>query len=173
MTNIRRYYVPNAIVFITSITQNRFPLFSIKRNIGILNLTVENVKQIHPFEIMAYVLLPDHFHWLLRLSEGDDDFSKILKSVKGNFTANYKKANHIIDPVSLWQKRFWDHVIRDEQDLKNHMDYIHWNPVKHGCVDAPEKWIHSSYPQWLEFGIYESGWGINKEPENINKMRFE
>ena len=96
-----------------------------------------------------------------------------MHSIKRNFTLNYKKTHQIITPLNIWQKRFWDHIIRNEQDLENHLDYIHWNPVKHGFVNKPEDWTNPTYRNWLNKGFYDVGWGWNNEPDNINKMDFE
>lgn len=74
--------------------------------------------------------------------------------------------------MRLWQERFWEHVIRNEKDLTNHYDYIHFNPVKHGLVNAPEDYSWSSYSYWLERGYYEVGWG-HVSPKNIINMDFE
>lgn len=81
--------------------------------------------------------IPDHFHIILTLENGEKDFSKILQLIKGRFTVDYKRFHHINENISLWQRRFWEHVIRNEQDFKNHSDYIRWNPVKHGLTNGP------------------------------------
>jgi putative transposase len=173
MSNLRRYYVPNAMVFITAVTNNRTPIFQDFRNIQILFTTLENVELLHPYTLVAYVVLPDHIHIIIQMVEGQNNFSTIMKSIKGNYTANYKKAHNIQNSLVLWQKRFWDHVIRDEEDLKSHLDYIHWNPVKHKYVDTPQKWQYSSLTKWIDEGVYCSTWGLNGEPEVIQKMDFE
>jgi len=173
MPNFRRYYVPNAIVFITGVTRDRFPYFEAEDNVNLLFETMRRVQTIHPFRLLAYVILPDHFHWLMRVDDASGNFSRVLHSVKRNYTLNYKKARGITTPFNLWQERFWDHIIRDERDLHNHFDYIHWNPVKHGCVQRPEDWRHSTFRHWLERGYYEPGWGYGGEPVNITDMSFE
>ena len=142
-------------------------------NIDLFLETIRKVMDIHPFRLFAYVILPDHFHWLMKVDPPVDDFSKIMHSIKRNFTLNYKKTHDIITPLNIWQKRFWDHIIRNEQDLENHLDYIHWNPVKHGFVNKPEDWTNPTYRNWLNKGFYDVGWGWNNEPDNINKMDFE
>lgn len=173
MANIRRYYLPDSIVFITSVTKNRNQIFLNKQNQEILNLTIENAKRIHSFEIIANVLLPEHFHWLMKITDSQDNFSNVIKCIKGNFTANFKKFNIISGQLSLWQPKFWDHVIRNEKDLKNHLDYIHWNPVKHGHVNNPGKWENTSLQRWITEGVYPIDWGVFDEPQNIRNMDFE
>jgi putative transposase len=173
MSNLRRYYVTNATIFITAVTNYRIPIFKDPDNIQILFTTFKNVVLLHPYELFAYVVLPDHIHLIIQLIKGQENFSTIMKSIKGNFTVNYKKAHYIQNNLVLWQKRFWDHIIRDENDLQKHLDYIHWNPVKHRYADTPLKWEQSSFPKWIERGVYDSTWGIGGEPEMIQKMDFE
>jgi len=171
MSRFRRYYVPNAIVFITAVTRNRIPYLGSGYDLNLFWDTVRSVKDIHPFHLLAYVVLPDHFHWLMQVAGGD--FSPVLHSIKRNFTLDFKKAHGIVEPLHLWQARFWDHVIRDEDDLNNHMDYIHWNPVKHGHVQKPEEWAQSSYRYWLKRGYYELGWGWGDQPDNLTGIDSE
>ena len=173
MPDYRRYYQPNSFVFITSVTANRFPFFNRVGNISLFFNTLLNVQKYYSFELFAYVLMPDHFHWILKLPENFFNFSKIIQSFKRNFTLNYKFANHIQYPFIFWQKRFWDHVIRDERDLQNHVDYIHWNSVKHKVVEFPSQYAFSSFRQFIEKGFYPESWGNNGEPGNIGLMNFE
>jgi putative transposase len=81
--------------------------------------------------------------------DDDGNYSEIIQSFKRNFTLNYKKVKRIQNRFSAWQRKFWDHVIRDEEDLNRHVNYIHWNAVKHGFAESPEDWEQSSYRQWL------------------------
>jgi putative transposase len=142
--NYRRFYVPDALVFITAVTRRRRPYLASDRDIGIYGSTCEKVRAIRPFNLVAYVVLPDHFHWLVRPHDAIGDFSAVMHRLKRNFTRNYKKDHGIRSALTVWQPRFWDHVIRDEDDFAAHMDYIHWNPVKHGFVESPDEWKHSS-----------------------------
>ena len=173
MSKFRRYYIPNAIVFVTCVTKKRKLLFKEKNNRNLLMITINNVKQFHPFELLAYAILPNHIHLLIQTKDNNHDFSKIIQSIKGNFTANYKKQNRVSHPITLWQERFWDHIIRNEDDLRNHLDYIHWNPVKHGYVNEPNQWEYSSFLDWVEKGVYDRSWGKDKLPENIVDWDFE
>ena len=173
MSNIRRYYIPNAIVFVTSVTNKRERIFLKRQSNELLLTTIESVRKEKYFELMAFVILPDHFHFLIKMPDETNNFSKILQLIKGRFTNNFKISQGITDSISIWQKRFWDHIIRSEQDLKNHLDYIHWNPLKHGLVDEPEKWFWSSYSNWIKLGLYENGWGRFEKPVNIQNMNFE
>jgi putative transposase len=173
MPDYRRYYIPNALVFITCVTRDRLPYLRDKRDVQLLLETMRRVQAIHPFRLLAYVILPDHFHWLMLMDAVCDTFSTVMHSVKRNYTLNYKHVHELGSTVNLWQDRFWDHVVRNEQDFKNHFDYIHWNPVKHGYVTHPEDWIYSTYRHWLERGYYEAGWGDADEPANISDMNPE
>ena len=156
--NFRRYYIPNAIVFITQVVQDRQPIFRDETCIALLRSTLHRVQELHPFSMLGYVFLPDHLHLLIK-STGSSTFSQIMHSLKPNFTKAYKRVVGITDPMKFWQKRFWDHVIRDDTDLERHLDYIHYNPVKHGLVTKPEDWIHGSFLAWKERGAYPDGWG--------------
>ncbi len=134
---------------------------------------MRNVQKYHPYQLLAYATLPDHFHWLLRPDENDGNFSNILHSLKRNFTRNYKKKHHISAPLKLWQSRFWDHLIRNEDDLEKHINYIHWNPVKHRYVQKPEDWPYSTYQYWLKKGLYGPEWSLGVEPTNIGGLNYE
>jgi putative transposase len=172
MSNLHRFYLPNAVVFLTSITHHRQPLLTLDPFLDIYWDTLRRLQGIYSFRLIAYVLLPDHFHWLMQLQNETANFSKILQSFKRNFTRNYQKAHMIDTPCTIWQYRFWDHLIRDGKDLEAHFDYIHWNPVKHYLVKNVEDWPHSSFGQWYELQHYTKGWG-QTPPDTIQNMEFE
>lgn len=158
MPDFHRFYIPNSIIFITSVTENRRPYLKESEDIKIFWEVLNTSKKIHPFSLLAYVILPDHFHFLISLPEPSDNFSTVVHSIKRNFTIEYKKCHSITTSLKLWQSRFWDHVIRNQEDLSIHFDYIHWNPVKHGYVSEPNSWIQSSYLDWVDRGYYEKNW---------------
>ena len=153
--NFRRYYVPGSAVFITQVVQDREAIFADRGNIELLRQILRNVKELHPFVMLGNVFLFDHFHMIIQPT-GNDNFSKIMHSFKTNFTREYKRQIGLTPSQSMkfWQKRFWDHVIRDDRDFENHLDYIHVNPVKHGYVQDPRNWQHSSYIEWEKRGLY-------------------
>jgi putative transposase len=124
--------------------------------------SVEHVRRRHPFETAAYVILPDHLHILWHLPEGDDRFSMRLRLIKEHFTRAHRKRTQ--SSQSIWQHRFWEHVIRDERGFAHHLDYIHLNPVHHGLAAAPADWPHSSFRSWVERGIYGERWGADEMP---------
>jgi len=162
--NIHRYYYPNQIVFITQIVNRRKALFDKPNDTDLLVRILKKVKVIHPFSMLAYVFMPDHFHILIRPT-GQSNFSQIMHSIKLNFTHAYKQNLNYKGSLILWQKRFWDHIIRDEKDLENHIHYIHYNPVKHGFVNDMGAWKFSSFSIWQDRGLY--GPDFNWEEPNI------
>ncbi|MGA9397226.1 MAG: transposase [Anaerolineaceae bacterium] len=172
MPNYRRLYLPGQPVFITAVTYKRHRLFDHPRTIEILLNTINAVKTLHPFAVLAYVIMPDHFHLLFKTPEESPNYSPIIHSIKRNFIRNYRKTN-IKDKSPIWQARFWDHVIRDDDDFKKHLDYIHWNPVKHVFVNDPIEWQWSTFSKWLDDRFYDKSWGIGEMPSNIRKMEFE
>jgi putative transposase len=122
MPNFRRYYVPNAIVFITAVTKDRIPYLNLEDDLSLFWQTLRRVQEIHPFNLLAHVTLPEHLHWLLWVRDPSENFSTVLHSIKRNFTINFKRAHGITSPFQLWQDRFWDHVIRNGRDLERHFD---------------------------------------------------
>jgi len=153
--NFHRYYIPGSAVFITQVVQDRAPVFRDPNRLDLLLEIIHNVMELHPFMMLGYVFLFDHFHMIIQPT-GKSNFSDIMHSLKPNFTREYKKSSGIASSqtVKFWQKRFWDHVIRNDRDLENHLHYIHFNPVKHGYVEDPRDWKYSSYTAWEERGLY-------------------
>ena len=170
MHNVRRFYVPNAIVFLTLVTDGRRILFDRDhaQHVEMFFDTMRAVRERKPFKLLAYTFLPDHVHLLMQPT-GEANFSSILQSVQRSYTFEYKDYYDVKGSLNLWQHRLWDHVIRDEDDLCRHFDYIHWNPVKHELVTKPEDWPYTSYLYWVEKGYYEIGWG-HVEPENLRNL---
>jgi REP-associated tyrosine transposase len=166
--NFRRYYIPGSAVFITQVVQGREPVFHNPAYMNLLRDIFRNVKELHPFVMLGYIFLFDHFHIIIQPT-GESNFSVIMHSLKSNFTREYKKQLGLLPSESMkfWQKRFWDHVIRDDKDFENHLHYIHYNPVKHGCVKDPRDWQDSSYIEWEKRGLYRPAFNWD-EPNNIN-----
>jgi putative transposase len=173
MPHYHRYYLPNHPVFITCVTCARKPILANKGENELFWQVVQQTQERHPFTIIAYVILADHFHWLLELPEDQPNFSTVMQNFKWKFTMEYRKTHEVEMGFSPWQKRFWDHVIRDERDFETHVDYVHWNPVKHGLVKNPEEWEQSSFKDWVERGYYERDWGTKGEPDGILGLRYE
>ena len=169
MPEYRRYYVDGAMVFFTLVTHGRRKLFDEELARSCLHNALVTVGKKRPFTIDAVVLLPDHLHMIWTLPAGDGDFSVRWRRIKSEFTKCYLSAGGHEGPRSssrrkrnergIWQRRFWDHVIRDELDFERHLDYIHYNPVKHGLVQNACDWPYSSFQRWVERGVYEPNWG--------------
>ncbi len=171
MSNIRRRYLPKHPVFITAVCHQRKPFLKDSFSKELLLAIMREVKTEHTFSMIAYAVMDDHFHWIIQPSRVD--FSKIMQSVKLRFVHRYKKHADIKGPFQVWQKRFWDHVIRDENDLHRHLDYVHYNPVKHGIAGGPKEYPWCSFKQHVERGHYSLDWGRVKEPDGLLNMNFE
>jgi putative transposase len=168
---IRRWYVPNAIYFIVGVTQDRQRLFAEDANVVLLRETLRRVKDLYPFTMHAYVFLPEHFHILIFVPE-TTNISKLMQSWQRNFTLNYKAARGITRSLHLWQRGFWDHVIRDANDYERYFHYIHYNPVKHGYVQRASEYPHSSFHEHMKRGVYDSAWG-ETEGTALSQLDFE
>lgn len=157
MTNIRRYFDGNHFVFTTHVVYKRNPILITHGDL--LNDALAQYSQ----SLIAWAILPDHFHCLLEYN--DENPSNIFRKIKLSFSAQYRKR--LNRPSGrVWQYRFWDHLIRNQVDLNNHIDYIHYNPVKHGYVEGPVEWKASSIHNYFKKGYYQTDWGT-KEPENM------
>ena len=167
MTDYRRSKFQGGYYFFTLVTykRRRFLTDDISRNC--LRKVWHNVRHNRPFDVVALCLLPDHLHCVWKLPQGDNDFSQRWMLIKKGFTHRYINANGQESRQSpsrekkrergVWQRRFWEHQIRDEVDLQKHVDYIHYNPVKHGLVDIVENWPWSTYHKFVRDGFYRHG----------------
>ena len=172
MSKYRRTYIAGGHYFFTVVTFGRFELFAHKGNIARLGDALRHVNREHPFAIDAIVILPDHLHTIWRLPEGDADFSLRWRLIKHYLARGVDNPANRRGEKRVWQRRFWEHVIRDEADWRNHVDYIHYNPVKHGYSDSPMGWEYSSFARAVSKGWYAKDWG-GGEPDNIREMEFE
>ena len=157
----RRVYVPGGTYFFTLVTHNRKPIFSDLEAVETLRMAFKYIMPRFPYSIVATVIMPDHIHAVWTLPEGDSDFSTRWRLIKSCFTRNWTNRHK---GVSVWQHRFWEHLIRNEKDLERHVEYIHYNPVKHGLVNSPSDWPYSSFSRFVKEGLYPANWG---EGENI------
>jgi putative transposase len=129
-----------------------------------LRTAVKIVKQTHPFYIDAFVVLPDHLHAIWTLPEGDADFATRWMLIKAGFSRRMpdgeKRSKSRISKGErgIWQRRYWEHMIRDEYDYERHVDYIHYNPVKHGHVERAVDWAHSSIHRYIRAGMIGRDW---------------
>ena len=151
MVKYRRHRTKGGIYFLTVVLQDRQSSILIE-HINLLREAMKQVKESHPFKINAMVILPDHFHAIWELPEDSDNYSQRLRLFKCNFTRKlikvsnqYTKNHHGV--YNIWQTRFWEHTIRDDKDFENHVNYVHYNPVKHGLVKNVKDWPYSTFHQ--------------------------
>lgn len=149
----RRAYHAGGCYFFTVVTANRQPVLASPARIGLLRGAMRYVMKRHPFSIDAMVVLPDHLHCIWRLPDTDSDFSMRWRLIKTHFSRNAGLN------APCWQRRFWEHLIRDDDDYAHHVDYIHYNPVKHGYVAQAGQWPHSSFMRYVTAGQYDADWG--------------
>jgi putative transposase len=173
MPDYRRIHVDGGVYFFTVATYGRRLLFKEEAAVDALKNSFKRVMAVYPFEIDAMVVLPDHLHCIWTLPDGDSDFSLRWRLVKSGFThyGPVTSAEAACDSrlrkkeKGIWQRRFWEHMIRDEADLNRHRDYIHYNPVKHGLTASPGQWKHSSFRKFVEKGLYPSNWGQSPQKQ--------
>jgi len=135
------------------------------RHIDKLRSVINQVKHRHPFALTAMVVLPEHLHAIWRLPPGDTDYSMRWSLIKAGFSRSLAK-NEIVNSSrqrkrerGIWQRRYWEHCIRDESDLARHVDYIHFNPVKHGLVLQARDWPYSTLHGYIARGLLAQDWG--------------
>jgi putative transposase len=166
---------PGGTFFFTVVTYRRRRILTNPDSRLILREVISGVRRQYPFIVDAWVLLPDHLHCIWTLPEGEGDFSKRWGLIKAGFSRRAKPLFHKTTWMSdsqerhrentIWQRRFWEHQIRDEADLHRHLDYIHFNPVKHGLVATPTDWPYSTFHRYVQQGLYSPHWGENLTPE--------
>jgi putative transposase len=172
MSDYRRAHERGGCYFFTLVTYDRQPILTESDNLRRLKESFAHVAVKRPFANDAMVVLPDHLHCIWQLPEGDSDFSSRWRLVKGHFSVALDTPLTKRGEKRVWQRRFWEHLIRDEEDWRRHVDYIHYNPVKHGYVAHPIDWIHSSFSRMVEVGFYPRDWGCG-EPEHLKGMDLE
>ncbi|MBI1834414.1 MAG: transposase [Burkholderiales bacterium] len=169
MSHYRRVNVNGATYFFTVVTERRQRILTNDDVREALRAAIIKVRSTHPFEINAWVLLPDHLHCIWTLPEGDADFSTRWRLIKREVTvaigAQYFRHDFQTERRSqkqqgtIWQHRFWEHLIRDDGDFAAHMDYLHFNPVKHGLVKTANEWPWSSFHRLVKDDVYPLSWG--------------
>lgn len=164
MTNYRRNLVKGGTYFFTVAIAERH-LDLLVRHIEHLKAALREENKRAPFTILGFVVLPDHLHGVWRLPKGDADYSNRWRRVKASFSRAQAHGEYVSNSRiakgerGIWQRRFWEHTIRDEGDLRRHLDYVHYNPVKHGLVSRVADWPHSTFHTYVAQGIYSLGWG--------------
>ena len=163
MSNYRRADVKGGIFFFTVVLADRSSNLLVAE-IGRLRKTYRTVQERHPFETIAICILPDHIHALWALPEGDRDFAGRWSRIKSGFSRGIDTQARSQSKIrkrekGIWQRRYWEHTIRDEADLERHVDYIHFNPVKHGHAMRVSDWPHSSFHRFVARGLLAPDWG--------------
>jgi len=185
MPNCRRLKTPGGTYFFAVVTHKRKRILCEVFARQALRAAIEEAGTRYPFRVEAWVLLPDHLHCIRSLPEGDADYSRRWGMIKAGFTKREQKAGLIVaaeDPEAasrirhgdafVWQRRFWEHQIRGQDDFNRHCDYIHYNPVKHGLVDDPKEWEYSTVHKFIRNGFYEENWG-DSIPSVVLAMEVE
>ena len=167
----RRSRIEGATYFFTVNTHNRRRFLCIPENVELLRQAFRHTLQRHPTQIEAIVLLPDHLHCIWTLPEDDDNYSMRWRLIKRFFSRHCQdeyegivsKSRQSKRERAFWQRKFWEHMIRDNRDFIKHVEYIHYNPVKHGLVAAPKDWKYSSFHRYVKSGLYDEMWGTSEE----------
>ena len=169
MPDYRRANVKGGTYFFTVATYRRRPILCVREIRTSLREGIRTTQAKLPFTINAWVLLPDHLHCIWTLPRDDANFSARWAMIKrfvsqkcgskyhGNRLSSDSKIKR--HESTIWQRRFWEHQIRDEQDLNNHLNYLHFNPVKHGHVNRVVDWPYSTFHRFVNEGKYEKDWG--------------
>lgn len=169
MPNYRRAWHPGGTYFFTVNLLQRSGNDLLVRHIDLLHESVRAVRITHPFIIHAWVVLPDHLHWVIELPSGEADFavrwrlikirfSKSIPETEWRSTARVRRGDR-----GIWQRRYWEHLIRDDRDFAAHMDYVHINPLKHGLVREVIDWPYSTFHLLTGQGVYSADWAGGDE----------
>ena len=179
MPDYCRVYQKGGTYFFTVVTHQRAPIFSDANSVSLLKECIGEVSAIHPFMVDAFVILPDHIHTIWGLPEDDYDYSVRWKKIKAMFSKKYGRYRSDLayslskkGERGIWQRRFWEHLIRDQEDYDRHLDYIHYNPVKHNFAISATDWEASSFVEFVNKGAYQIDWGQNVSKE-LQGLDFE
>lgn len=166
--NYKRLYIENSLIFITIVTFNRIPI--LLQYFDLLKKSFQNVLDYYCFDLIAYSIQKDHLHCIIK-PLNYNEYPKIVKSFKYAFTKNVGLVNPTYK--RLWQNRYWEHTITNEKDLYRHLDYIHYNPVKHHSVDKVKDWQYSSFHNFVKEGLYEEEWCNFGDKNKILELNYE
>jgi putative transposase len=171
VSEYRRWSIPGETCFFTVVTYQRRPNFDREENARLRGDFMRSVRKSCPFRTVAIVVLPDHLQSIWSLPCGDADYSTRWKRIKRDFTVEVlgratKWNDHPVSPErqsrgkhNVWQRRFWEHVVRDETELERLREHIHYNPKKHGYASSPAGWPWSTFPRLVAAGHYPRDWG--------------
>ena len=169
MPDYRRAWSQGGTYFFTVNLLKRSGNDLLVERIELLKQNIRLVKQNHPFKIHSWVVLPDHMHCVIELPENDADFPLRWRLIKAVFSKTLPKTERLSSvrrrrgERGIWQRRYWERLIRDERDYQAHMDYVHINPVKHGLVKKVVDWPYSTFHHLMESGVYPIDWAWGDE----------
>lgn len=168
MRTYRRNY-EGRLYFFTVVTHERRPILTTDLGRASLRLAIRHVRERHPFRIEAIVLLPDHVHTLWELPRSDVDYSTRWRLIKSAFSRHWCEGNGVeglrtqsrrrSGERAVWQRRFYEHTCRDDDDVQRCLDYIHVNPLRHRLVERVCEWPWSSFHRYVRLGMYSEDWG--------------
>ena len=167
MTNYNRLKIDGAAYFFTLVLNDRIGSNLLITEFNQLKESIKKVKVSYPFKLNAMVVLPDHLHMIMSLPKNDTDYSVRIRLIKTYFSKSLNKTEAIStsrkskEERGIWQRRYWEHVIRSETDFINHLNYIHFNPVKHGCCNRALDWPYSTFHNYVEKGLYPKSWACS------------
>ena len=172
MTAYRRNFIPGGSFFFTvNLLDRRSDLLT--QRIDLLRQAFSMVRERHPFILDAVVILPDHLHAIWTLPPGDADYATRWRMIKAEFsrgsavTERRSASRRHKGERGIWQRRYWEHTLRDDGDYERHCDYIHFNPVKHGHATAVREWPYSSFQRYVERGIYPIDWASGHDGDGV------
>jgi putative transposase len=165
----RRAWRPDGTYFFTVNLLQRQGNDLLIRHIDLLRRVVADVRRRHPFKIHGWVVLPEHLHCVIELPVGDADFATRWRLMKAGFSKGLPRTERLSKVRArrgergIWQRRYWEHLIRDDADYRAHMDYVHINPLKHGLVKRVRDWPYSTYHRLVVQGVYPEDWAGGME----------
>ena len=171
MPDYRRAWHPGGTYFFTVNLLQRQGNDLLTRHIELLRTVVKSVRQRHPFKIHGWVVLPEHLHCVIELPPDDADYSMRWQLIKMDFSKALPRTERLSavrarrGERGIWQRQYWEHLIRDERNYRAHMDYVHINPVKHGLVECVADWPYSTFHRMVAEGIYPANWAGGNEGE--------
>lgn len=166
MSEYRRVWLPGGTFFFTVNLQDRSSDL-LMAHVDALRAAFARTRRDRPFQLIAAVALPDHLHVLWTLPVGDADNSTRWRQIKSLFTREVgarglpRESQSHRREAAVWQRRYWERAIRDDNDLRAHIDYIHYNPVRHGWVERARDWQHSSFHRYVRDGVLSVDWGTS------------
>ena len=176
MVSYRRNWIAGGTYFFTATLRDRRSTL-LADGADLLRETMRDVAARWPFRTEAAVVLPDHLHTVWTLPPGDADYAGRWRAIKAAFTRRMLTAGATVEcnargEYTLWQRRYWEHTIRDERDLRRHIDYIHFNPVKHGLVRRAADWPHSTFHRFVARGDLSAEWGCVDDEDAFAMQEF-